>query len=304
MSSETPPVETPVETPPVETPPVVEPPAASYDFAKMRASLPAELRDNPILDPYSSGETPSGFEGLVRSHVDVQKLVGGEKVTKPGKDATPEDMARYYNALGRPETAEGYDLGDFAPPQGMPWDPNLQTNMVEDMHASGLSNEQVNGVIRAFAKHQGEAWMQAQVAVAQGREDSEKALRAELGDGYDGAIEMGGRAALAGFGPELLKEVENIPLADGTLLGNHPAMNKAFIEIGKQMGEHGMFADKTSTAGALMSPAEAQAELEIMEHPGSETSKAIVTKSHPDHKIVKAKWRMLNAIANPETPAA
>jgi hypothetical protein len=282
---------------PESTPTLVPPPATQLDWKAMRATLPAELRDNAALNAYSEGETPSGFEGLVRSHIDVQRLVGGEKVPKLTADSTPEDRERFYNAIGRPETVEGYDLGDFKPPEGLPWDSDLQTNMMEDFHSAGLTNEQARGVVEAFARRQGEQWEQTQLALQQGRVESEVALKTELGDNYEASVELAGRAFEEAFGDQL-DDVAEMMMPDGHKFGDHPVIVRAFIKMGQKLGEHGLAGPKQSTAQIGMTPEQAQAELEKMEHPGSDTSKAIVNKSHPDHKAVHARWRALHEAAS------
>ena len=283
---------TPEPTPPAPT----DPPAESYDWAKMRASLPTELRDSTVLNQFD-GEG-GGFEGMIKDRITLDALIGREKIPVLTKDSTPEEIDRFYNSLGRPDSHEGYDLGDFAPPENAPWDADLQSNMMQELHKAGLTNDQVNSVLRSFASQQGESYEATMQAAKLAGEESEKALRTELGDSYDEFTELGGRVFKEAFGEDL-DIVADIMLPDGQKFGDHPLIVKAFGRLGQKMGEAKLLGPKTS-AHVGLTPAEHQAEIDKMEHPGNETAAILAKKSHPEHKIVKAKWTAHYQGANPE----
>ena len=280
---------------PVAEPASVPPPAATLDWGAMRKTLPAGLRDNSILDQFDD----NGFEGLIKDRIALDALIGREKVPLPGKDATPEDMDRFYRALGRPETPESYDLADFKPPEGLPWDNSLQKVMMEDFHAAGLTNTQAAKIVSAFANRQAEGLQKMQMQAQEARSEAEGALKAELGESYNGFVEMAGRAFEEAFGDNL-QAVAEIQMPDGFLFGDHPLIIKAFGNLGKKMAEHGFSGSKQSSATMSFSPEQAQAEIDKMEHPGSETAKILAQTGHPEHKAVKARWRSLYRAANPE----
>lgn len=273
-------------------------PAPNTDWQALRGSLPTELRDNPILDQFNEG----GFEALAKDRITLDPLLGREKVPLLGKDPTPEERDRFYTALGRPAKPEDYDLGDFKPPEGLPWDANLQTQMMSKLHAQGLTNEQVNGVIRDFASVQAETYSANTQQLIQRAQQVEAALRQEHGEGYDAFVELAGRAFKEAFGEDML-QAEAIQLPDGYQLGDHPLVVRAFGRLGAKMGEHGALAPGTTTTGAQqMTPAAALEEIATMEHPGSKTAQILANASDPEHKAVKARWRSLYQIAYPESP--
>ena len=41
-------------------------------------------------------------------------------------ESNPQDVARFLKEIGRPETVEGYERGEFQPPEGLPWDPEAE----------------------------------------------------------------------------------------------------------------------------------------------------------------------------------
>ena len=273
----------------------IPPPAATLDWKAMRQTLPPAMRDNSILNQFDEG----GFEAFVHDRIALDPLIGREKVPLPAKDATPEDLDRFYTALGRPVDAKDYDLGEFKPPEGLPWDESLQKNMMEDFHKAGLTNDQASKIISAYATRQSEGYQQLQMKSAEARGEAELQLKSELGDGYDGFVELAGRAFESAFG-ENLAAIAEIQMPDGQLFGDHPLIIKAFGNLGKKMAEHGFSGGKQSTVSMSVSPDQAQLEIDKMEHPGSETAKILAQSNHPEHKAVKARWRSLYQAANPE----
>ena len=99
---------------PSATPPATEtPPTPPAEPTSWRAVLPVEIRDNPSLARYK--DVPA----LATGFLEAQEFVGKKGTIHPGENATPEQMDTYYNALGRPETVEGYELADFKPPEAI-----------------------------------------------------------------------------------------------------------------------------------------------------------------------------------------
>src|SRR5581483_7834125 len=60
--------------------------------------------------------TPQSFEGLAKKARDAESLIG-KSVQLPGDNATAEELAKFYNRLGRPEKADAYE---FKLPDGLP----------------------------------------------------------------------------------------------------------------------------------------------------------------------------------------
>ena len=301
MAEAEPAVETPVETTesadaPIEAQesPALEevPRATGYDWKGLRGTLPDETRDHTLLDTFDE----SGFEGLVKEHINLQRLVGGEKVTKPTEKSPPEDWDRFYNSLGRPEEAGGYDLGDFAPPEGLPWDDGLQGKMLEEFHKAGLTGKQANEVMRGYLAAQSQSFESVQEQMAAAGEQSEKALREEWGAEFDGNSQLATRAFKATFG-EAFEQIASL-VVDGKMLGDHPVFIKAFHNLGSRMQEDG-FAGASATTGFAQSPESAQAQITEMEA-SREIQQAFVDRGHPEHAAVKRKLDALYRAAYPE----
>ena len=75
-----------------------------------RASLSDDIRHDPSLASIQD------VNGLAKSFIHGQKMVGADKVVLPKEDASPEEMNEFYNRLGRPEK---YEISRPDLPQGL-----------------------------------------------------------------------------------------------------------------------------------------------------------------------------------------
>lgn len=197
----------------LETPAEVAQGGSGNDFLQM---VPEELRDHPSLSPIKD------VENLARSYVNAQRLIGADKVPLP-VNPTEEDLDNIYSRLGRPKTADEYQI-------------DVDGNVVtEDMakayadvaHKLRLTPDQANGIMEYYRSMASQASSMSAEAEAQQRNQTEMALRKEWGDDFDARIEDAGNIAKQ-FGSNELLEMQ---LADGTKVGNHPDFIKAFAKM-------------------------------------------------------------------------
>ena len=230
-----------------------------------KASLSEEIRADKSL------ENIKDIEGLAKSYVHAQKLVGADKIPVPNKFATEKDWDAVYQRLGRPEDATGYKY-DIAEDQTI--DETVLKNFSDQAHKLGLLPGQANGVVKfyndAMSKIQQD---QDSVAVA-ARENSTKELKQEWGQAYDQKINQASNLAQT-VGASALFDTN---LADGTKLGDHPVMIKAFAELAAKMGEDSI----TQSSGPIyQTPAQIEKEIGNLTQAGS----AYWDKNHPNHEV-------------------
>jgi len=272
---------------PPQTPATAPPPkVAMPEWDDMRQNLPIELRDSAALKGVKS------FEDLAKNHVEVQHLIGGEKVVRPTDKSSKEDWDRFYKQTGRPDEVSGYNLGDFKPPPGA-WDPKFAEGMLEDFHAAGLSNKQANEVMRSYGDRQGNLYSTMQGAIQSAKNETDKQLRTQWGDGYDANIEMAHRAFKHAFGDNA-EQVAQIVLPDGRAMGDHPYFVEAFHRLSQTMGEHGLLGDKTSQ-GPVLTPEMAQQKIAELEA-NSEFQAVFGDRDKQNHPL-RTQWRQLYSIA-------
>lgn len=195
--------------------------------ADWREGLEGELRD------FAGRFTTA--KDLAQAALDLRKANSG-MIRLPGKDAKPEEVAKFRKAIGAGEKVEEYA---FEMPKGIEaneGDKAFQAKVAEIMHTTGVP--------LATAKALNSAWnemttaMQAEaerVAVAK-REAAVAELRKDLGADYDSHLALATRAARTFGGDDFINFV-NTTMVDGAKLGDHPAFIKAFGTIGRRMGE-------------------------------------------------------------------
>ena len=120
----------------LETPAEVAQGGSGNDFL---STIPEDLRDHPSLGPIKD------VENLARSYVNAQRLIGADKLPMP-VNPTTEDLDNIYSRLGRPESAEGYEIAV---------DGNIVTEEVAKSYADVAHNlrltpDQANGVLEYY----------------------------------------------------------------------------------------------------------------------------------------------------------
>ena len=285
---------------PTEVTPVPDPGPQPHvsNWSSLRTSLPPEVRDNPALDPYGTGDAPSGLPGLVKDFIGQQKLVGGDRVTKPGKDASVVDWDRYYGELGRPASHRDYDLGDYQAPTDMPWDPALQDALLNDLYDAGCSTAQANRILRSYTDRTRTAYRDIAQGITTDRDEGAAMLQREWGTAYTSKHELAERVFATAFPGDKLDAIAQMELADGTMVGDNPHFIRGMYELGRRM-EEGTLVEGLAPSNLGMTPESAQVEINVME--GDPIRRAIMLDTnHPEHKSLMARHTALYAAANPE----
>jgi len=201
-------------------------------------TLSEDIRSNTSLQDFKDAD------GLAKSYLELNKLLG-----KRMEDMSPEELNSYYGKLGRPDDASGYDLGDV---QG-----DISDWYKDIAHSAGLSQEQAKNISEAYNQLEASkmAEMQEQQKETMGAWVDQ--LKEEFGSAFDTRIQAA-QAAVKTYGGEELKNFLN-----ETGLGNHPAMVKAFADIGKELGEDALVGSN-STGGFGTTPDEALKKISML----------------------------------------
>jgi len=230
-----------------------------------KASLSDEIRADKSL------ENIKDVEGLAKSYVHAQKLVGADKIPVPNKFATEKDWDAVYQKLGRPEDASGYK---YDLPEDQTIDETALKNFSDQAHKLGLLPGQANGMVKFYNEMQAASLQEQDSVAIAARENSSKELKQEWGQAYDQKISQANNLAkTVGIG-----ELFDTNLADGTKLGDNPVMIKAFAELAAKMGEDSI----TQSSGPIyQTPAQIEKEIGNLTQAGS----AYWDKTHPNHNI-------------------
>ena len=227
-------------------------------------SLPEDLRVELSLRNFTDPAS------LAKSYVHAQRMIGADKIPLPGKTATDEDWANVWSKLGRPQAPSEYEL-KFENPV---FADNELESFKQSAFEAGLNNRQVE----RMAKFLDEAVSGARSSRSEMTEkavyEAEQELRQEFGQAFDQRMALALNAATQLLGDaSLLDEIE---LADGRMLGDHPQIVRMFAKLAEQIGEDQLLGE---TSELIMTPQEATQRISEMTRRDS----PYWDKLHPEH---------------------
>ena len=241
------------------------------------SSMPEGLRDEPSLQTFDS------VDKLAKSYVNAVKKIGGNPDNLISLPQEGESWDGLYNQLGRPERADGYDLGED--------DEGFLDNYKQFSHEIGLSQDQAENILGLYNDIQEEDFNAHQQGIKDLEVHSTIELQREWGKNFDGNMDYAKRAYSQFASPELSQVLDN------TGLGNHPEVIKAFSKIGQLLGEESL-AVGSGLGREQMSPQSAQEEIQAL-YSDKEFSKAYRDNRDPGHKTAMQKMDRLFRTAYP-----
>lgn len=189
----------------------------------------------------------------IKAVADLRKQVS-VSIQKPGKDASPEDVQKFYKALGVPDSPEGYK---FQMPEGKEAteaDKAFQSTMAQAFHAAGVT--------APGAEVLNKVWNDMQVKAEQAMVEADKefaaqadaALKKEWGTDYERNKTFANRAAVDLF--DDFESAKKIEMKDGRFLLDHPAIVKMLAKVGGEMAEDGFRRMDSAEAATLQEQAD------------------------------------------------
>jgi hypothetical protein len=108
------------------------------NITNFRDLLNDEYKENKSLESYKD------INSFVKSHLELTKMLG-DRVKVPGENATEEELSKFYTKLGRPETADQYELTEYTDlPEGFTLNEDEIKEYRDLAFKLGLNNKQVN----------------------------------------------------------------------------------------------------------------------------------------------------------------
>ncbi len=172
---------------PVVDNPAVETPVVPQDFA-WKASISPDFANSPTMKNFP--DTKEGLNNAVKSHLELQKLMGNEKVPIPkGKD----DPARaiFNKAMGIPEKPEGYALPDIEIPETMKGLTFDKAKFQAEVHKHDLTPGAAKGLWETYTAMSKQAYADALQAREKQMTSIVNQMRQEWGDAYQTKVELG-----------------------------------------------------------------------------------------------------------------
>jgi len=247
----------------METPAEVAQGGSGNDFLN---SIPEDLRQHPSLSPIKD------VENLARSYVNAQRLIGADKIPMP-VNPTEEDLDRIYNKLGRPETSDQYNIVA----DGNVITEERASEYADIVHKLRLTPDQAQGVLEYYRSAVQNDVTAANETNAKAIEDATSTLQAEWGDKFDAKVEAA-QKVVDQFEAGNIMEMQ---LADGTKLGNHPEVIRAFAKIA-DFRQNVTSEDTVSESTSALGMSAQQANNEIQAIMG-DRSHAYWDRKNPNH---------------------
>lgn len=249
---------------------------------KFIGSLPEQYRQDPAFGNFNS------WDDVAKSYANASKLVGMDKnqIVALPKDDNPEEWAKVWNKVGRPEDVKGYEIEQYK--ETLP--PEVLGKYAEIAHKNGISKAGFNSIIAEFVAESkaGEKAMQEQQAQQVSEWQAE--VRKEYGAAYDHKIAFA-QKAVENFGlTEIVKE--------NSAFFEHPALIKALVTIGEKTSE-GLVLGNGEVSHGKLAPNEAKMEIARFNSDQSIT-KILMDKTHPQHDFMMKKRAELFKAAYPE----
>ena len=183
-----------------------------------------------------SVEKYSSVEDLVQAH----NRLGGElrtRVKAIGADASEEDVTRYREAMGVPESTDGYEVTDV---EGYEYN-EADYGVIEDMKVWALDH---NVPANSFDElvH---SWVERSLTMRDDYESeieknaqlSEGQLLNKWGDDYDRNLSFAAQAANTFGGAPFIELLKTAKIEGFGMLGDNPVIVEALANIGRKIGE-------------------------------------------------------------------
>lgn len=250
-----------------------------------RASLDDTLRSDPTLADIKD------LNGLAKSYVHAQRMIGKDKIAIPSETADPKEWDMFYERLGRP--ADGnykIDYQKIVPP-GLDFDPSALEEFKGIFHKAGLTQKQAETIFKEYMGYVGNVHNSNLEGVSAQREQWVSDIRREFGRAFDERIDLAVRAVETFGGKELVQWL------DQTGLGDHPMFVKMFANIGMQMQES--LATGGQSGGFTLTPDTARQEIARMQR-DPEFMKSYTTPGSTGHAEAVQKMQQLFSFAYPD----
>ena len=256
-------------------------PAPQPTESTWKDSISEEYRKDPNIEKFTEADA------LAKSYINAVKMIGQDKIVIPTKNSTQEAWDEAYAKLGRPETADKYNLKIESDVVKM--DENAIKSFAEQSHKLGLNNQQAEGILDFYKNNMEGTAQQSKIDTETAQAQSEQQLRQEWGRDFDAKVQQAGALAKANINPEVL----DMTLSNGTRLGDHPEIIKGFAKIAGMMSEDKIVTTESEDVNTV---ADIESEISAITN---DTDGPYWNKQHPDHdKMVQQVYtlrEMLNA---------
>jgi hypothetical protein len=244
------------------------------------------VKASPALQPFKTAAD------AIKAYVDVQPLIGADKVPIP-KDWSNPDQVKAFNAkLGVPEKPEAYELGKVLTEKfkDVPLDKNRLAGFEKRALEAGLTPRQAKLLAESQVSEEVQRVESYKAQQTQQRQQALEDYKKTVGNKFDEKVAFG-RKALA----NLSNAKDLVAILESTGLGDHPAFIEAFSSIGQMFRED--TAHATGATGSLQDNSSDSARVRIAElKKDPNFIKALGEAGNPAHKASVEEWTRLHGM--------
>ena len=250
--------------------------------ATWKDSISEVYRNDPNIEKFTEADA------LAKSYINAVKMIGQDKIAIPTNNSTQEAWDEAYNKLGRPESAEKYDLDINSEIVAM--DENQIKSFAEQSHKLGLNNKQAQGILEFYKDNMEGSVQQSKIDIETSQAQAEQHLRQEWGRDYDAKVKQAGAVAKANM-PGVL----DLVLQDGTRVGDNSEIIKGFSKIAAMFSEDKMVTTESENVDSVKN-----IEQEISQMMNDKAHPYHI-KGHPEHDKSIQQMLTLREMLNSDT---
>ena len=202
--------------------------------------LPEDMRSDESFHGYKTiGDLANAHRAALSERESLIRV--------PGEDATDEDRAAFYKAIGVPETPDGYEL---SPPEGLReglYNKDIESAFKAKVHELGTPADKASALNAWYYGLMGEGEAKIAQQEKASLDEAVNTLKTEWpGDKFKENTELAHRAftRFAGESDDKKAAVKDFlekTKVGGLAIGNHPMFLRIFSGIGAQISDDSSF---------------------------------------------------------------
>lgn len=266
----------------------------TYDpVTKAEKIIKISPKDDPNFNKYKTAEE------FYKGHRNLVETIGKKGVIVPDEKASPEEVEKYYNAIGRPEKPEGYKIEI---PQGLHKSIQITQESIDAykmlVHKHGIPQKMADGLNRDWLAVQNKIAIENERLELEAVQNATEALQKEWGSKFDAKKSAIAKAMLKAGGEEALNDMGGV---DG--LANKPSILRALGNLVALISEDSLNTikiDNGNSGGGSGSGSESPEQaLQKIAAMNADSKHPFLDEKHPDHKAALRERDRLYKIAYP-----
>lgn len=250
---------------------------------------PEDLRAEPSLAAIKT------VQDLAKGYVSAQKLIGAKRTAIPGDNATDAQWGEFFNAVGRPDSPDKYEVPDVKVDDSLKPNADRLKLVQKKMHDLGFTPKQARGIMEYYMTSMNEQFLASKAATETQSSAATAGLKQEWGEKFDTNVDIakGVIRKFAGADGDAF-----LTYLDQSGMGSNVQLIKFLHKVGSAVLE-----DKdrgNSGANNLPLNDQSRATIEIESMKGDEEfQKALQDARHPAHKSAVDRWIKTHSAAHP-----